>query len=181
MATKRKGNGRAAPGQKRAGEKPAAFRKPSVEFTEERKVRFLEAYRQSGMLYLSARHAGVCQQTVANHRAADKPFDAACEHALQERLDEIELTALDRAMNGVAEPVIGGKDRDQVITTIRRYSDSLMSQILRAKRIEYREKLQADVNIKGGVLVLPTKPQNDVDWEKEHGEAARGQTGKPAQ
>ena len=172
---KKNRNGMATPGEKREGEKPAKFRKPPVEFTEARKEQYLEILRASGLKYMSAKAAGVSYITVEQHKKADPEFAEACELALQERLDELENAAFTRAIDGVDEPVIGGKDRDQIITSIRRYSDGLMTTLLKAHRAAYRERQEIDHNFKGGgVLVVGVAAKTDQEWEAEHGEAAKG-------
>ena len=158
--------------------KPASWQKPKTEFTPERQERFLEHLRASGMKYLSAEAAGVCYNTVKRFAKNNPEFAEAHDLALQARIDELERAALSRAIDGVVEPVIGGKDRDQVVATIRRYSDSLASKILSAKREEYRDKVSADINITGGVLAIPGRGLTAEQWEKEHGEAAKGARGE---
>lgn len=152
------------------------FRKPPVLFTDDRKQKFLDHYRLTGLYYMSAGVAGVSGQTVRHHIQNDKEFGAAAEQAMQDWLDEAELKIMSRAIDGVEEPVIGGKNRDEIVAHVKRYSDGLASQLLRAKRPEYREKQQIDMNVKGGVLVVPQKPATAEEWEAQHGEAAAGKT-----
>lgn len=154
------------------------FRKPPNEFTDDRKAKFLVMYRASGLLYKSAAFAGVCGQTVKNHQASDAEFKEICDQVLQERLDELEGAAFSRAVHGVEEPIIGGKDRDEVVTTVRRYSDSLTTFLLRGKRAEFRDKVDVNAKVTGGVLVIPAAPRSADEWEAEMGEKARGQTGR---
>lgn len=53
--------------------------------------------------------------------------------------------AHDRAVNGVEEPIIGGKDRDEIVTHVTRYSDRLMERMLEAKGgPEFSPKMRVD-------------------------------------
>lgn len=153
-------------------------RKPLVTFDADRRELFLLMYRASGLVYKSAAFAGVCLQTVKNYWEKDPEYKQLCDDALQERLDELEEAVFTRAIDGVEEPVIGGKDRDTVVATVRKYSDSLATFLLAHKRPEFSNKLQIDANIRGGVFVMPSAPQTSEDWEQSMGEKAKGRTGR---
>jgi len=78
-------------------------------------------------------------------------------------------------VDGVEKPLLGGRDRDEVVATEIVYSDSLLSLLLRAARPEFRDgggdvgKYNQDG---GGVVIIPASPTSPEDWEKQHGEAA---------
>lgn len=136
--------------------------------------KFLVLLRASGMKYLSAEGAGVCYNTIKNRMKVDPVFAEAHDRALEGRLDELESAALGRALDGVDEPVIGGQFKDEIVTHVRKYSDSLAMFILKAKRAEFREKLDVQANITGGVLIVPGRPKTSEEWEAEQGQAAKG-------
>lgn len=158
-------------------------RKPPVEFTHERKEAFIEAYRRTGLVYLSAEAAGVSDWTVQDHRKKDPEFNQLCEQAKQRWVDEVLVReALRRAVTGIEEPIIGGKFRDEIVTHVRRYSDGLLSSMLRANRQEFRDG-QSEASQAAGsqpVMFIPqAAPATLDDWEARYGEDAKGQRGKP--
>lgn len=162
-------------------------RKPPVEFTAERKAEFLRLFRSDpdcgGLLYLTAERVGVAPRTVQEHRKADPEFNAQYEAAHEAWIDEnLVLPALHRGRNGVEEPIIGGKFRDEVVATKRVYSDHLLSLALRARRPEYRDGNAAAASSggsSGGVLIVPSAPSTLDDWQKQFGELATGKHGRP--
>lgn len=76
-------------------------------------------------------------------RKTDEVFAAQWDEALETAIDAMELEARRRAVEGVEKPIVGriGKDQDGIITTVREYSDSLMTLLLKAHRPDkYRER-----------------------------------------
>lgn len=153
--------------------------KVSVPFTPERKDIFLDWFRKTGLIALSAQAAGVSTAAIADHRKKDPLFDELCQEAKEQHTDTLVQEAQRRAYAGVTKPIIGGKFKDEVITTVQEYSDRLMELLLKANREEFRGKDAATGAGSGGVLIIPGGPESIDDWEAQQGEAARGQTGKP--
>ena len=153
--------------------------KTPVAFTPERKDTFLEWYRKTGLLALSAQAAGVSSGVIGDHRKKDPLFDELVQEAKEQHTDMLVQEAQRRAYAGVSKPVIGGKFKDEVVTTVQEYSDRLMELLLKAKREEFRGKDAATGAGSGGVLIIPGGPESIDDWEAQQGEAARGTTGKP--
>jgi hypothetical protein len=155
-------------------------RKPPVEFTAERKEQFLSEYRASGLVYLSAEACGISERTVNEHCKQDPAFAEAFEAAKQAWIDEVLVKeAVRRATQGVRRPIIGGRFKDEVVAEEQVYSDSLMSQLLKAKRGEFRAgEGGAEGGGGGGVLMVPAAPLTMDDWETAFGELARGQSGR---
>lgn len=161
--------------------------KPFVEFTLERKREFLDLFRNhpdlGGRKGLCAEAVGVSTSTVQHHAKVDQQFAEAYEEAHQAWIDENLFTpALKRARDGVEKPIIGGKFKDEIITTVREYSDSLTLALLRAHRPEFRDN-QAAAGIgvggqAGGVMIVPAAPLNMEDWQKHYGNMAKDNTGK---
>lgn len=149
-------------------------RKPPVEFTPERKAMFLEHFRKHGLQWLAAEYAGVRPETVQDHKRKDEVFAELYEAAKEAQTDDMIREAQRRAVEGVDEPIIGGKFKDEVVTTVKRYSDRLLETLLRSRREEFRNNAKIDASVSGGVLVLPSSNPTIDDWEKEHGEAAKG-------
>ncbi len=153
-----------------------------VEFSPERKREFLKHYRKTGQYAISAEMVGVNSSTVHDHRKKDKAFADQCEEAKQHWIEETLLSAaVARATQGVKRAVIGGKDRDQVILYEREYSDSLLSQLLRANKPEFNKGAEGGPDgtgngSGGGVLIVPAAPHTVEDWQAKYGQAAKGTT-----
>lgn len=126
-------------------------RQPKMDI--DRKIRAVEAYAELGTVANAARAAGVCPQTITNHMKLDPEFLEGMQIAQGEFRDKLEREAYRRAVEGWEEPVFSQRLGTQ-IGTVRRYSDGLLQFIMKKWMPEYREKVQADVNITGGVLVL---------------------------
>lgn len=129
---------------------------------------------------------GVSYTTLGNWRDADPWFCQMEIEATMEAKDNLEAEAYRRAVQGVDEPVVyqgmvttvfdaeTGKDKT---LTVKKYSDSLLSLLLKASDPEkYRENVQQTVEHKGaiGVLVVPGQANDPRAWA----EAAREQQSK---
>lgn len=66
---------------------------------------FLEALRRTGVVAQAARAAGASYTAVYALRNSDADFAAAWDDALEESYDALEAELLDRAVNGVPEPL----------------------------------------------------------------------------
>lgn len=148
---------------------PEVF-KPRGVFDQAAKELFLQHYMKTGRLYESASAANVCQETVRRHEREN--IDGFAEQfAIAKGIfrEHIEGEIQRRAIEGVDEPIIGGRNRDEIIGTVRRYSDPLLMMLAKRHIPEYREKQQVDLNVSGGVMAIPVAPPQ-VDWEKQFSE-----------
>lgn len=99
----------------------------------ETRARFLEALAELGQVRAAARAVGVSPQSAYRLRRKSPAFARAWQDAMDQALDALEETLLDRAMNGVEKPVYyGGKS----CGSVRQYSDALAMFLLRARRPE---------------------------------------------
>lgn len=128
---------------------------------------FLVELAQRGNVSAASAAGGMSRNWYYDQRAADEAFAAAWDDALETAIDAMELEARRRAVEGVEKPLIGrvGKDQDGIITTVREYSDSLMTLLLKAHRPDkYRERTDVhhsgDIGFKAYVHVSPD------DWDK---------------
>lgn len=129
-------------------------------FTEARKCVFLKALAKSGCVLDACRATGVSAKTVYRHQESDKRFAAHCRTALAMSATPLELTAWQRAVEGVErEFACGGQ-----VYTRRIYSDSLLrlllqgsnpkkygarpgftrKQLLKAERRQIRREVEAE-------------------------------------
>lgn len=115
---------------------------------------FLGELRKRGNVSEAARAAKVGRKTVYQWKDAEPEFAAAWDEAIEQAIDAMEAEAYRRAVEGYDEPVFGrvAKDEDGQVGVIRKYSDSLMTTLLKAHRPEkYRER--AEVQHSGAVQI----------------------------
>lgn len=161
--------------------------KAPVELTPERKLIVLDEMRKTGFQVISAEMAGVTPRTVQQHLSRDKEFAEAYQAALDFHTENVYVRAAEaRAIEGVRKPIIGGKDRDQIVTHVREYSDTLLQTLMKSRKPEYNkgagaegaEGAGAPGGRAGGVLIVAQAPHSMEDWHALFGEKAKGTTGK---
>jgi hypothetical protein len=130
-----------------------------------RQAAFLTNYAEFGIIGTAAREAGIDRQTVYDWRKASKEFAAAMDAALEESTDKLEREATRRAREGWLEPVY---QQGQEVGTVRKYSDSLLTLMLKANRPRrFRENIAAELTgDMGGPIVTSSLGSMD-DHEKE--------------
>lgn len=104
---------------------------------------FLAELAKRGNVSAAAAIAQMSRVWFYEERKTDEAFAVAWDEALETAIDAMELEARRRAVEGIEKPLIGrvGKDEDGIITTVREYSDSLMTLLLKAHRPDkYRER-----------------------------------------
>lgn len=130
-------------------------------FDATRQERFLKILAASGIVTPAAKGAGVSRFTVYRYRDIDPDFARRWREAEEAYADALEKEAYRRAVIGTLEPVFY---QGEVVGKIRRYSDSLLAQKLKARRPDkYRERvsMDANVNVKSGVLIVPQDDGNE--------------------
>jgi hypothetical protein len=95
-------------------------------FTEARKCALLEALMKTGCLLDACRLVGVSARTVYRHQESDPRFAEHCAVALKMRAAPVELTAWQRAVEGVEQEFACGGQ----VHVRRRYSDGLLRLLL---------------------------------------------------
>lgn len=136
-------------------------RKRRDAFTEARKCAFLEALVKTGCLLDASRLVGVSARTVYRHQESDLRFAEHCATALRMRAAPVELTAWQRAVEGVEQEFACGGQ----VHVRRRYSDGLLRLLLQGsnpkkygarpgfkrKRILRHEKKQMEREIRAEI------------------------------
>lgn len=89
---------------------------------------FLRTLAETGKIERACRLAGISVPAARNMRKRYPSFAAAWDRALTKAEPTLEQVAVDRAVNGVAEPVYHG---GQVVGHRKRYSDLLMRDVLK--------------------------------------------------
>lgn len=119
-----------------------------------RKRAFLRAVAETGQLQKACERIGVSAQTVALLRKRSPEFDEACENALRISLPSIAQIAYERAVDGWDEDVVV---RGEVVGTRRRYSERLLSDLLKAELAARHAERVEDVK-QGRNRPPPPKP-----------------------
>src|SRR3546814_6228719 len=122
-----------------------------IPLTPERKAAFLAELARHGIAVRAARAASPqsaqgALSTFKNERQRDPEFAAAWEEALDTARAEVDHEIYRRAVEGYDEPVYGGKYREQVVGTVRKYSDRLLELRARAMLPAYRDAASINVN-----------------------------------
>lgn len=97
-------------------------------WTPVRQRAFLRALAETGKIERACRLAGISANAARKMRERYPSFAAAWDRALAKAEPTLEQIAVERAVNGVAEPVYHG---GAVVGHKRHYSDALMREVLR--------------------------------------------------
>lgn len=122
-----------------------------MELTEKRRAVFLEELSAHGIVSRAARRASPhatsgAVQTFRDARASDPDFAAAWDSALEEARAAVEYELHRRAVEGWEEPIYGGRYRERVVGTARRYSDRLLELRVKGLLPQYREGSRIALN-----------------------------------
>lgn len=100
---------------------------------------FLTAFAKHGLVIDAAKEAGIGRTTVYEERQRNEDFALRWAEIEEWTTEEMEQEARRRAVLGVEEPVF---HKGEQCGTIRRYSDTLLQFMLRARKPEvYRERV----------------------------------------
>ena len=125
--------------------------------TEAWQSKFLETLRETGMVRVACRAAGVVYSTAYRARVRDAVFAEQWQDAIEQACDALEVEARRRALEGVETPV--GFYHGVEGARIKVCSDSLLMFLLRAHRPLFRDNYPVEfANPEGG-----QKPVDDVD------------------
>lgn len=101
--------------------------------TKAAKKRFLAAFARSGVIATACDKAKVGRTSVFLWRKSDPEFDQAVVEATEEFVEVMEAEADRRGRDGVDEPIL---HRGEIVTHVRRYSDTLLIFRLKALKPE---------------------------------------------
>lgn len=128
------------------GQKTGAELAGNVPFDDERKIAFLQQLSETGLVQFACDYVGVTQNTVTRHRQNDPEFDEAFKACMDRQKERLMAAAMGRVINGVDEPVFGGKDKDQVVGYVKRFPEQLTIALLR----RHDPEMAAAMSGKGG-------------------------------
>jgi hypothetical protein len=127
-----------------------------LKLTGERRERFLKALSDTGIVSLAVEIAGTSRTRVYELRKRDTAFAAGWDEAEERAADVLEAEAWRRAVDGVPEPLVSSgkvvRDDDGQPLAIRRYSDTLMLALLKARRPErFKDRAVVEHDIADGL------------------------------
>lgn len=106
---------------------------------DEKKVLFLRHFRRTGNVSQSCRLTKIERQTAYKWRDLDSLFARDWQVAREEAIERLEEEARRRAVTGYLEPIYFQGKKCGVV---RKYSDPLLTLLLRAHHPEFKEKLE---------------------------------------
>lgn len=139
-----------------------------IKFDDDAKERFLQGYAEHGRMHDGAVAAGVTYSCVKNHLDNDPEFMQAFLEAKQAYRDRFLRHVQKMMFEGVEEPIIGGQFKDEVVAYKRVYPTNLIAMEMRRVEPEYKERTEVDMNVQGGVLVVPARMSTE-EWMAKFG------------
>jgi hypothetical protein len=139
-----------------------------IKLDDEQKSIFLEIFSKTNRKTFAAAMAGVTWQCVKNHIDRDPEFAECFEEARNQYADMVERVAREVGQEGIYEPILGGRFKDEVVAHKRVVATNILAMQMKRSNPEYREKAELDLNHKGGVLVVPAKMSVE-DWVSQFG------------
>lgn len=124
----------------------------NYKFNPKKQEKFLELFAETGNIKQSCTLVKISQNTVYRLRKKSKKFAEAWEEAESQGVDSLIAEARRRAYEGVDEPVFY---KGEHCGLIRKYSDTLLIFLIKAKRPEYRDNYQ--MNLSGDLTVKIVK------------------------
>lgn len=130
-------------------------------FDDRNKRTYLDHLEQFGLPHKAARFVGTTSARVTSERGRDEEFDLECIEAKELFRESIEEEVRRRAIDGVEEGVYfqGAK-----VDTVTKYSDSLLTLLVKKENPEYGDKLKVDTTITGGVLLTAAPAATPEAW-----------------
>jgi hypothetical protein len=127
-----------------------------LKLTRARQERFLKALADTGIVSAAVEIAGTSRTRVYELRKRDTAFAEAWDEAEEQAADVLEAEAWRRAVAGVQEALVSAgrvvRDDDGQPLAIRRYSDTLMLALLKARRPEkFKDRAVVEHDIADGL------------------------------
>jgi hypothetical protein len=126
----------------------------------------LAALSELGNVTAAARLVGIHHDTHYQWMKRDPQYAEQVPGVLEQAADLLEAEARRRAVEGVTKPIIGGRNRDEVVTTVKEYSDTLLIFLLKGVRPQkYKELRQTEHSGRVELSARPFKDLSDEDLE----------------
>jgi len=147
------------------------MREGRIKFDDDAKLIFLRAFAEHGRMTEAAFAANVTGACVNNHLKIDPDFLAAFQEAKAIYRDKFIKHAQNLMFDGVDEPILGGRFKDEVVAHKRVYPLNLIAMEMRRVEPEYKERTEVDMTVNGGVLVVPPRI-SPSEWAEKYGKPA---------
>lgn len=134
-----------------------------VKFDDVQKGIFLNTYAKTGRKQQAASAAGTTLETVNRHRETDTEFANAYDEATLAYQDKVHTLAY-KLMDGIREPIVGGKDKDQIVAHKLVHATNLLAMEMRRSNPEYKERQELELKGGGGVLLVPETATSVDDY-----------------
>ncbi len=147
------------------------FMPNNIKFDDKRKMAFLRIYSETGQWMKACEAVEMSRCAVNRHRRNDPVFAVACEEAKQHFCGKLEDEMFRRAVEGIEEPIMGGRHKDEVVATVRKYSDPLLIKLSQRhipemnpdRNVKIRSESTSNINVNhGGSVEL----RNTFDFTK---------------
>ena len=145
-----------------------ALQGPLIKFTDQKKEKFCEEYARTGRKKESAQKVGVSLKTVLEHEKIDPEFVHLVDEAKAAYKDKVHKVVEKVALEGVDEPIMGGRYKDKVVATKKVFATNILAMEMRKTDAAYRNDNKVDVTVNTGVIVVPANTSQE-DWLKQHG------------
>lgn len=136
-----------------------------IKFDDVQKGIYVNVLAKTGRRQQAADAAGVCYQTVMQHRENDPDFELSFQAALGTYQDTVHKLAW-KLMEGIKKPIIGGKDKDEIVAHELVHATNLLAMEMRRTNAEYKERAEIDLKHGGSVLVAPAD-MSPEEWIKQ--------------
>lgn len=128
---------------------------------------FLASLAEIGRKTEAARIAGINYTTLMRRSKKDSSIDEAVDHAMEIYRDTLRAEVHRRGVKGIDEPL---HYRGELTGAhIKKYDNRLLELELKRHCPEYREKVNVDHAVSGGVLVLGGTMATIEGWADKHG------------
>ena len=122
--------------------KDLSLEEQATQATIKKREKFLDTYREIGIVRDAAKEAGINRCTVYKW-LKDETFKAEFEQAREEATEKLEREAIRRAAEGVDKPVYY---QGKLVDTVKEYSDTLLIFLLKGMNPDkYAERSKQEV------------------------------------
>jgi hypothetical protein len=153
------------------------MRENRIKFDDNLKEEFLQEIAKNCRITHACQKIGITPFTYRQHLEKDPDFAEAFEDAKRTYRDRLHEHAENLMFEGVNRPVIGGRNKDEVVATYKEYPIPLIMMELKKVDPEYKDRQEVNMKSLNGVVVVPADMSAD-DWVKEQ-EAKNSQRTRP--
>lgn len=172
MAGKRDNPTRITEREKRAREQFASMKDwrriaqtAKMKLTDELKVKYCEHLARYGQKAAAAESVNVSTTCIQNNRELDPVFDAMCNEAFAHYADRVHTLAW-KLMDGVKKPIVGGKDKDEIVAYEMVHAVPIVQMELKRVNPEYKDRSEIDMKGNASAVLIAPPNQTPEEWLK---------------